>query len=113
MFKPSSRLQTIYRTYNRKYFDNTLPEILVGYNTLEQMYATLAVNCWTTEEDGLEHTELQIHIDPERHHGSEQERMTLLHEMAHVKVLPHRKHGKQWKEEMTRLFLRGAFWGII
>lgn len=113
MFKPSSRLQTIYRTYNRKYFDGELPDITVGFNDeLVGMYATLAVNVWTSEEDGLEHTVLQIHIDPKRHAGSEQERMTLLHEMCHVKLLPWRHHGKKFEEEMMRLAMRGAFKGL-
>jgi SprT-like family len=113
MFKPSSRLQTIYRTYNRKYFDGELPDIQVGFNELDGLYATLAVSVWTSEEDGLEHTMLQIHVDPAKHFGAEQLRATVLHEMAHVKCLPDRHHGKKFKEEMTRLFLRGAFWGLI
>lgn len=114
MFKPSARLKKTYDTYNKKWFDGQLPsDVQVGFNELEDMYATLAVNIWTSEEDGLEHTVLQIHIDPRKHFGGEQTKMTLLHEMAHVKVLPHRFHGKQWKEEITRLFLRGAFWGLI
>jgi hypothetical protein len=73
------------------------------------MYGTLAVNIWTSEEDGLEHKVLQIHIDPSRHHGNEQIRFTLLHEMAHVKLLPWRKHGKKFQDEMKRLAGRDAF----
>lgn len=114
MFKPDKKLQRWYQKYNRAFFDGQLPsDVQVGFNELEGMYGTLAVNIWTSEEDGLQHTVLQIHIDPERHRGGEQVRCTLVHEMAHVKVLPKRHHGKEWKEEMTRLFLRGAFWGLI
>ena|ERR1700723_2347912 len=114
MFKPDRRLQNCYAKYNRIWFDNVLPlDVQVGFNELDDMYGTLAINLWTSEDDGLEHRVLQIHIDPNRHHGVAQRQLTLIHEMAHIKVLPKRHHGKEWKEEMQRLFLRGALWGLI
>jgi hypothetical protein len=110
MFKPDKRLQRWYKKYNHDFFDGQLPsDVQVGYNELEGMYGTLAVNIWTSEEDGLEHKVLQIHIDPRKHHGSEQTHFTLLHEMAHVRLLPWRKHGKKFQDEMKRLAGRDAF----
>lgn len=110
MFKPDARLQKWYQKYNRAFLDGQLPpDVQVGYNELEGMYGTLAVNIWTSEEDGLEHRVLQLHIDPRKHYGSEQTHMTLLHEMCHVKLLPWRKHGRRFQEEMKRLAGRDAF----
>ena len=110
-FKPSKRLMRKYEEFNKLYFDNQLPhDINVGWNELEKnMYATLAVNIWTTEADGLEHRVLEIHLDPRRHYGPEQYLATLLHEMIHLKLLPYRFHGKRFKNERRLLMLKGAF----
>jgi hypothetical protein len=113
VFKPDHHLQAWYIKYNRAFFDGQLPsDVQVGYNELEGMYGTLAVNIWTSEEDGLEHKVLQIHIDPSKHFGGSQVRLTLLHEMAHIKLLPFRQHGRRFEEEMKRLASRDAFKGL-
>jgi hypothetical protein len=110
VFKPDKKLQRWYNRFNKLYFDGQLPlDVQVGFNELEGMYGTLAVNIWTSEEDGLEHRVLQIHIDPDKHHGSEQLKLTLLHECCHVKLIPWRFHGRRFQEEMKRLAGRDAF----
>lgn len=109
-FKKDSFLKRWYTKFNRIYFDNKLPEdVDIGWNELDGMYGTLAVNIWTSKEDGLEHKVLQIHIDPRKHHGREQYFATLLHEMVHVKLIPYRQHGKKFKDEMHLLMVKGAF----
>jgi hypothetical protein len=110
VFKQDKRLQKWYIKYNRAFFDGQLPsDVQVGFNELEGMYGTLAVNIWTSEEDGLEHSLLQIHIDEKKHFAWDQIKFTLLHEMAHVKLLPIRHHGQRFQEEMKRLAGRDAF----
>lgn len=106
MFIASARLKTIYNTYNRKYFDGQLPsETLVGWND-ELGPKTFGLNISVADEGN--HLLFTISIDPRKHFSSEQYRLTLLHEMCHIKLYPYMKHGKKFNEEMLRLAVRGA-----
>jgi hypothetical protein len=113
VFKPDKRLQKWYQRYNRAFFDGQLPsDVQIGWNELDEMYGTLAASIWTSEEDGLEHKVLQIHIDPKKHYGPCQWKLTLLHECVHLKLLPWQKHGKRFESEMQLLAIKGAFAGL-
>jgi hypothetical protein len=107
-FIASGALKRVYDTYNKKYFDGLLPkEAIVGTNDLASSECGIAVR---HEESG--HEIFVIHIDPVKHNGSRDMRLTLLHEMIHLKLFPYQYHGKRFEEEKNRLTLRGATKGL-
>jgi hypothetical protein len=56
--------------------------------------------------------EFVLRIDPRFAHDSRTVRITLLHEMAHIKLSPYRTHGPKFEAEMQRLAAAGAFKGL-
>ena len=97
-----------YRRYNKRFFDGKLPaEVPIQFVDMSKTdYCGL-----TTQliEPGLSlHS---IYLDTKLKDHTNLLRMTLLHEMVHVK-LPHAEHGKEFEDEMIRLAFRGAFKGI-
>ena len=96
----SFKLRRAYEEYNRKYFENKLPEVdevvlrwskrelsICGYNKGDE----IVINRKDRKRDSIW-------------------KMTLLHEMCHL-ATEHEQalHGKLWKKEMRRLARIGAF----
>lgn len=93
-----------YREYNSKWFSAELPdEIDILYAPVEGCFADVTP-CRAQE--------FILRIDPRFAHDSATVRMTLLHEMVHIKVQPYRWHGVRFQEEMQRLANAGAFKGL-
>jgi hypothetical protein len=113
--KPARNLERIYRTYNKKFFDGTLPaDTRVWWVRIKEADEKCCVHGVTLglEDNETKHLSFEIFINPDTHVDKSQLRMTLLHEMAHVKLYPYLGHGKRFEEEMTRLALRGAMKGL-
>lgn len=111
MFKSDKRLLYWYRKYNKLYFDNKLPTtILVGWNDEMKADTCAQHNGVGLElaEDGITLRITVIHLDPKKHVGSTDTRLSLLHEMCHVALFPYDKHGKKFKDEKRRLAMLGA-----
>ena len=101
-------LKTHYRQYNRKFFDNSLPDITVGYAEVSKGHAAEFVS--------YENGTYAIHIHPliKRLKLDNYSLLLLVHEMAHCKLrnAPARVrcgHGKIFQDEMKRLANLGAF----
>lgn len=111
ILKPDKRLKTRYDRYNKAYFDGTLPgDTRITFNEeLSHPHYGMTI---CVEDDDTKHLFFDIHINPCMHGGGEQISLTLLHEMAHIKLYPYSKHGKKFDEEMKRLAMRDAFRGI-
>ena len=107
MFKHSPQLKKIYDTYNRKFFNNQLPrDTQIGYNDeIEGKHGlTLGI-----EDEETHHRFFIIYISPTTHTDMGQKRLTILHEMCHVRLHPLTNHGREFQEEMKRLAMRDAF----
>lgn len=105
MNKPARNLERVYATYNRKFFDSALPlDTQIYWNDeVEDEFGS----AYGYEEDN-KHRFFNIYINPKLHVTDEQRRLTLLHEMIHVKLFPYAKHGRKFEEEKMRLVMRGA-----
>lgn len=93
-------LQRAYRDYNRRWFNEELPE---------------DVDCLFTPVDDCYGLVLQegggwlLQINPKYSMEGRLWRMTLLHEMAHLQVRPYRLHGVAFQDTMLNLARKGAF----
>lgn len=107
-FKPDKRLKNFYVKANRLWFDGTLPsDTVVGWNSEIPGYGlTLGI-----EDEDTKHTFYIIYIDKKKHYDFRQSLLTLLHEMAHVKLRSTR-HGMKFEEELVRIAIRGGFKGL-
>ena len=96
-------LQDDYTNFNRDYFLGQLPDDVnvewANLGLLHDMGAT-----WI-DEAGTR----QIRIDRRTNPVLRQARLTLLHEMCHVKFNNRCGHGPKFKKEKRRLILAGAF----
>jgi len=111
MFKPSKILMRRFNKFNQLYFDGRLPECQVGFDD-ELRPEILGELFGLTEEEDTTLKHFQIHIAPRVDQTTEQLLMTLLHEMAHLSLYPHVKHGKKFNAEMLRIANRGGFDGL-
>jgi len=115
MNKPARNLERIYRTYNRKFFDGQLPhDTRIWFVSIDNEDARTCTHGVTlgVEDKETKHLSFEIFINPDTHIDRSQVRLTLLHEMAHIKNYPYMGHGKRFEEEMLRLALRGAMKGL-
>ena len=104
----SKRLTNLYLRYNKKYFDNRLPQdVEVDWKDMSE---SSAIGCNATYEDSF--VAHSIYIDSTIKEYTTIVKLTLLHEMCHVGLYPYSKHGKRFDEEMLRLAMRGAFKGL-
>lgn len=105
--------QNVYDYYNRRYFDGLLPKIPVSWSEVigQRPKRYYGVYCSNSAEG-------KILLSSELKNHPKIWRMTLLHEMAHVKFRGHPKeiysisrnrHSKLWQKEMLRLAKEGAF----
>jgi hypothetical protein len=106
---PALRRQ--YLKYNDNYFDGKLPFDLLVYwePSSGQLAQTIELE---TADAADEIPELAIRIDPTLRFSQAMWKMTLLHEMCHVKLFPYMSHGAKFQREMLRLAGVGAFKGL-
>ncbi len=97
------KLRRWYRDYNHRFFGDSLPaDALIECVRIE--------GCWgrAMVSDGRP----VIHLSPRCRVCRSVAKMTLLHEMAHVKLWPVTTHGPQFQAEMQRLAAAGAMKGL-
>lgn len=100
MARKPTRLERAYRTYNKKYFGNLLPnppEVTVKWEEMDLM--------GYQEED-------KIAINRNDRTSTRVWRFTLLHEMVHLYLRDKKvrsSHGRPFQSEMLRLAQAGAF----
>lgn len=108
-------LEQAYVSYNKKYFDSTLPKIPIRWSSKIGVDRSICAYGWYTGVQDDEPGYILISIDLKRHWSVW--RMTLLHEMCHVRLRRNEeevsstseKHSKPWQREMKRLARAGAF----
>ncbi len=107
-------LKQLYNQYNKKFFYNSLPDIIVGYATTKQFKSNRVKRgtCAFTSYNDKKHT-LATAIVIHQHDKKSMAyiKADLIHEMVHV-AFPRANHGKVFQEEMKRLAQAGAFEGI-
>lgn len=94
-------LKRWYRKYNRLYFKGELPEDTAVY------WEPADGNLGDTHE--VEDGEFVIRIDPCLRFSDKMAKMTLMHELVHVKYPNSGDHGRVFQREMLRLAKVGAF----
>jgi predicted SprT family Zn-dependent metalloprotease len=99
-----SQLRRWYRDYNRRFFGGALPaDADVFYAPIDGAHGDAL---------GESNGEFTLRINPACAIDLRVVRMTLLHEMAHLKLWPYRTHGPRFEQEMQRLAVAGAFKGL-
>jgi hypothetical protein len=88
------QLIRLYNKFNLLYFNNGLPPVRIFYSPVDGGYA----DCCQLE-DGV----MQVRINPSVGGWVDFLKLTLLHEMVHVKLWPYRKHGVRFDREVQRL----------
>jgi len=108
--KVDEELEALYRHYNRKYFANKLPKhTLVGWASRMSGPTTIAEAICMIGMDPA------IRIRRKISDNNSLVRMSMLHEMVHIKLhylTPggHKvEHGPRFQAEMLRLAKKGAF----
>lgn len=115
----AKQLERAYASYNRKYFGGQLPKIPVRWSVQIQPNSrdkSRRAYGWFTPGEDCGTAEGVILLTTEDKPFPERWRITLLHEMAHVKLRDHPeelqstsdKHSGVWKKEMRRLAAVGA-----
>ena len=92
-------LKRTYSRYNARWFNGELPD------DVDILFAPADCYGLVRNEDGG----FLLLIDPKYAMDGRMWRMTLLHEMAHLKVWPYKKHGETFQRTMQRLAQLGAF----
>lgn len=91
--------------YNNQFFDSTLPDVLIYWEPPTASYAEIC----PVFDTGVG---FEIKIDPSIKGFHKMWKLTLLHEMCHLKLWPKHPrsmHGKLFQEEMKRLANANAF----
>ena len=97
-------LRRWYQDYNRKWFSGDLPE------HTDILYAPVQ-GCLADVGYCPAH-DFVLRINPRFAVDTCMVRMTLLHEMVHMKLWPYKIHGKRFQVEMQKLAVLGAFRGL-
>lgn len=92
MLKSERLLKQMYNKFNVKYFDGDLPDAKIYYEPVSA-YA----DC------DLVNGTFVIRINPAIAGWIGFLKLTLLHEMIHVRLFPYRKHGVRFDREIQRL----------
>ena len=102
-FKHHEGVQCFYDDMNKKYFKHQLPLVFVGfyYDRDDSYGATLRLH-------GAKYCS-HIMLNPKFKEWVKATKITLLHEMCHVKLHNKGGHGPKFKKELRRLILAGAF----
>jgi hypothetical protein len=99
-------LKRCFHKYNELYFGGLLPDAVVFW---EPAFVTRDELGELYQDKGT----FVIRIDPSiRNYTKALARMTLLHEMAHMKLWPDIRHGRKFNDEMLRLAQLGALKGL-
>ena len=94
------QLKRTYAAYNTRWFEGKLP------SDADVLFAPTN-NCMGIAECGEDG--FMITIDPKYAIEGRTWRLTVLHEMVHLKLYPARGHGKEFQRQMFRLAILGAF----
>jgi predicted metal-dependent hydrolase len=100
-------LEKIYDYSNKKFYGNKLPEIEIKYSKRMHMKHAMGETLFV----GLEPK--RINIAYYLQYVPSQCIITVLHEMAHVKLGRKVGHGKKFKAELLRLHKVGAYDGLL
>lgn len=95
-----------YDKFNGLYFNGELPQIVIYWEPLSNADGS---TCPVYEVD---HGQFQIKLDPSIKGFPCLWKITLLHEMVHVKLWvkhPKHQHGKLFQTELSRIFNLGAY----
>jgi hypothetical protein len=93
-------LHRLYRQYNARWFGGELPEdVDCFFAPVEDCHGLV----WQESGGWI------LQINPKYLVDANLWKITLLHEMAHLKVLPYWRHGAPFQAEMQRLAIAGAF----
>lgn len=101
--KNDKTLKRWFREYNKRYFDNALPNATIFWEP-----------AFVTTEDLGEIWEKApgvfiVRIDPAVKFCGDFTRIILLHEMMHLRLWPYRDHGEKFQAEKARLIFLGAY----
>lgn len=96
---PDIQLVRWYQKYNRLYFGGKLHAVSIWY---EVPSSGGFADC-QLKEDGW-----QVRINPALAGWPQLAKLTLLHELVHIRLHPYKKHGKKFNAEMLRLAQCGA-----
>ena len=99
--KSDRQLKRWWGTYNRLYFDNSLPDTIVFWEAVSSAYATHQV----VEGQHVIRINSGVGRVAKRGIGS----CVLLHEQVHQRLYPYQRHGKRFNRKMLRLAEAGAF----
>ena len=108
----SSWLRTLYRCLNNEFFEGKLPRVDVRWHSCQSR--VMAKTLWGLHKGDKLHTPLTVWFDPllKDKRLQKQVGMSMLHEMAHIKLGPavecREWHG-EFDKEMFRLSAAGAF----
>jgi hypothetical protein len=98
--KSDRQLKYWFNKYNALYFASELPgDTCVWWEPTNASYA----DC------GLIDGHWRIRVNPSLTAWVSLWKLTLLHEMCHIKLHPNRNHGRKFQQEMLRLAAMGAF----
>ena len=100
--KNDPTLKKWFRTFNKRYFDGTLPNCVVFW---EPAFVT-GDELGEVKQEG---ERIILRIDPSIRFTSAVTKLVLLHEMSHLRLWPYLGHGRKFQAEMLRLAALGAF----
>lgn len=120
--RPSAKYQKLFEKYNRLYYDGELPPTIVStapllkITQLTQKEVLKPEKLDTGDYACLAYVGKQPYIILDRGTAVFHQLIThqsLLHEMAHLYLMPYKWHGERFKAEMRRLAAMGAFDGLL
>lgn len=104
-------LKRIFARFNKKYWSGELAEHTVIY--WEPLSADAAQTCPVYEVD---RGQFVIKVDPYVKGDHKRTKINVLHEMIHLALWerhPKHQHGKLYKDEEKRIYLMGAYQGLL
>jgi hypothetical protein len=107
------QLRNAFLRFNRRYWNGELPEHTVLYWEPLPADKDDASTCPVYEVD---HGQFKIILDPLYKSCGTHWKINLLHEMIHLALWvkhPKHAHGKLFKEEQKRIYLMGAYQGLL
>jgi hypothetical protein len=114
-----TKLQKYFQIYNKKYFGGALPPVTLRWADMKHFGHYFArehemFDIFTNEVVSVR-TEHVIELGKWSTNNRSVWRMTLLHEMCHLKLRDKKRaasHGRLFNQEMKRLAASGAFHGL-
>lgn len=106
-FRFDAHYQDLFDQYNKKYFKLRLPQVVVGFYEFNKKDRDNIYGA-TLSTIGAKYPSYIV-LNPVFENWPPTLRMTLLHEMIHVKLLNTGAHGKRFLKELDRLVEARAF----